>query len=193
MALEGDCVTTGKQRLLAEVRVGVRLGSPEASALGIQANGGSVVVIPARAITGYPILPDEPEKDPYKHFTPIVLRNAAGAVCTRAGQPARNAAGDLIVAVAHGACPEGETTVAVGRPGTTLLSLASVRPGYAVGLQVTWPPPSSGNEVPGAPATGNGRQPEAGDSEVAWLPFALVAAGAGALALSAGRRRVRRG
>jgi hypothetical protein len=161
VAMEGQCVTTGRQRLLGTVRVAVPLGSSVAQSLGISETSGSVVVIPADAVTTYPIMPDDPQKDPYAHFQPVVLVDSAGKICSQDGTSRKSPSGDILLAVAAGGCAPGTAAVVVGPQKVTLVDRATVRPGYAVGLPVTWPPPGTGDAGsepvrPSAPSSGKG-------------------------------------
>lgn len=190
VAMEGDCVTAARQQLLASVRVAVPLGAQAARDLGIDAQVGSVVVIPAEAVATYPIMVDDPEKDPYKHFAPVRLVDAAGNVCAEARDPAIDAAGDIVVPVPDGACGEVATLV-VGPRNVTLVDKAILRAGYAVGMPITWPPPSSGGPLP--PAVGSGAPSAADRAESGgwWIAAAFVVAvvvGTAGL-VGAGRRR----
>ncbi len=184
VAMEGECVTAARQQLLASVRVAVPLGAQAARDLGIDAQVGSVVVIPAEAVATYPIMVDDPEKDPYKHFAPVRLVDAAGNVCAEARDPAVDAAGDIVVPVPDGACGEAATLV-VGPRTVALVDTAILRAGYAVGVPITWPPPSSGGPLP--PAVGSGApiaadRAEGGDWWIAAVFVVAVVVGTAALA-----------
>jgi hypothetical protein len=189
VAVEGDCVTAARQQLLASVRVAVPLGTPAARDLGIDAEVGSVVVIPAEAVATYPIMVDDPEKDPYKHFAPVRVVDSAGNVCAEARDPSVDAAGDIVVQVPDGACREVATLV-VGPRKVTLLDKAILRAGYAVGMPITWPPPSSGGPLP--PAVGSGAPIAADRAESGdwWIAAAfVVAVVVGTAGLAGARRR----
>ncbi len=175
VAMEGACVTAARQQLLASVRVAVPLGTQAARDLGIDAEVGSVVVIPAEAVATYPIMVDDPEKGPYKHFAPVRLVDAAGNVCAEARDPSVDAAGDIVVVVPDGACGEVASLV-VGPRSVTLVDKAILRAGYAVGMPITWPPPSSGGPLP--PAVGSGAPTAADRAESGdwWIAAAFVVA-----------------
>ncbi|MBE0608394.1 MAG: hypothetical protein IH609_03370 [Dehalococcoidia bacterium] len=180
VAMEGACVTAGRQQLLARVRVAVPLGGQTARDLGIDIAAGAVVVIPAEAVATYPIMVDDPEKDPYKNFAPVRLVDAAGNVCAEASDPAVDAAGDIVVPVPHDACGEVATLV-VGPRNVALVDKAILRAGYAVGMPITWPPPNSGGPLP--PAVGSGAPvTTGGDWWVAAVLAVAVVVGTAALA-----------
>jgi len=184
VAMEGACVTAARQQLLARLRVAVPLGGQTARALGIDIVAGSVVVIPADAIETYPIMVDDFEKDPYRHFAPVRLVDAAGSVCAEARDPVVDAAGDIVVPVPDGACGNAATLV-VGPRNVALVDKAILRAGYAVGIPVTWPPPSSGGPLP--PTVGSGARATAGGGW--WALAALLVAAVVATAAFAGVRR----
>lgn len=192
VAMEGACVTAARQQLLARVRVAVPLGGQTARDLGIDIAAGGVVVIPAEAVVTYPIMVDDPEKEPYKHFTPVRLVDAAGNVCAEARDPAVDAAGDIVVPVPDGACGE-VATLAVGPRNVTLVDKAILRAGHAVGMPITWPPPSSGGPLP--PAVGSGAPIAADRAESGgwWIAAAfVVAVVVGTAGLAFTRQRPRR-
>lgn len=190
VAMEGACVTAARQQLLAGVRVAVPLGGQTARDLGIDIAAGAVLVILAEAVATYPIMVDDPEKDPYKHFTPVRLVDAAGNVCAEARDPSVDAAGDIVVPVPSCACGEVATLV-VGPRNVPLADKAILRAGYAVGRPVTWPPPSSGGPLP--PAVGSGAPITADRAESGdwWIAAAFVVAVAVGTAGFAGARRRR--
>lgn len=180
VAMEGACVTAARQQLLARVRVAVPLGGQTARDLGIDIAAGAVVVIPAEAVATYPIMVDDPEKDPYKNFAPVRLVDAAGNVCAEARDPSVDAAGDIVVPVPDDACGE-VATLLVGPRNVALVDKAILRAGYAVGMPITWPPPSSGGPLP--PAVGSGAPVTAGgDWWVAAVLAVAVVVGTAALA-----------
>lgn len=184
VAMEGACVTAARQQLLARLRVAVPLGGQTARDLGIDIAAGAVVVIPAEAVDTYPIMVDDPEEDPYKHFAPVRLVDAAGNVCADARDPVVDAAGDIVVPVPDGACGNVATLV-VGPRNVALVDKAILRAGYAVGIPVTWPPPSSGGPLP--PTVGSGARATAGGGW--WALAALLVAAVVATAAFAGVRR----
>jgi len=157
VAMEGQCVVTAKQRLLSEVRIAVRLGSPVGTQLGL-ADSGEAIVIPATAIQVYPIMPDDPQKDPYAHFTPARVINSAGADCSDGSTSERNPRGDLVISIDSARCPSAEAVV-VGPKQVSLLDPPVILKDHAVGQPVAWPPPGSGTRDPGAvpapPAVGS--------------------------------------
>lgn len=182
-------MTAARQQLLARLRVAVPLGGQTARDLGIDIAAGAVVVIPAEAVDTYPIMVDDPEKDPYKHFAPVRVVDSAGNVCAEARDPSVDAAGDIVVPVPDGACRE-EATLVVGPRKVTLLDKAILRAGYAVGMPITWPPPSSGGPLP--PAVGSGAPIAADRAESGdwWIAAAfVVAVVVGTAGLAGARRR----
>ncbi len=179
VAMEGACVTAARQQLLARVRVAVPLGGQTARDLGMTL-----------------------QREPWSSFRLRLLPPTRSWLMTRerplqelrAGAPGRcrrerlrrgqrsavDAAGDIVVPVPHDACGEVATLV-VGPRNVALVDKAILRAGYAVGMPITWPPPSSGGPLP--PAVGSGAPvTTGGDWWVAAVLALAVVAGTAALA-----------
>jgi len=186
VAMEGPCVTLAPRMFLAPVEAIVPLGSPLAKALGITETG-AVVVVPAAQVRAFPIMVDDPVKDPYVHLSPMVLLGSGNVRCiTGDARAAAIPSGDVVINATG--CENAETvSVAVGAPATVLMHPTHVRPGYAVPVELVFPPPETGTAVtPQAPETGNGAAAPmpaartAGDS-LADVRVVLLAGGAAVL------------
>lgn len=179
---EGDCLAGASGRRLAEVYVSVALGGPDAQQLGISQEAGAVLVVPASSIRDYPIMVDDPEKDPYAKLAPFVAVGPDGRDCGSAGADDRTPAGDILITLSAECSVTGMTLgLKVLDYGYLLNTSVTVREGYASGVRLVFPPPGSGRnpEAPAPPAAGNAAAPLTGQSwdSALWLmTFSVICA-----------------
>lgn len=159
VVVEGDCLDVEPHRLLSRVVVSVPLGSETATSLGVSQAAGAVLIIPGDDIRGYPLMPDDPVKDPYAKLQPFVAVTPSGETCGTASGSDRNARGDVIIVLLPKCASEGASLkLKVFERGYLLDSEITVRSGFATGVRLVFPPPGTSGpaETPGPPATGGG-------------------------------------
>ena len=193
--VEGDCIDVGPGFLLLRISVSVALGSEVAQQLGISQQQGAVLVVPAGDIRGYPIMADDPIRDPYEKLAPFVAVGQDGRECGRADSDSRNAAGDILIQLSADCAGDGSVVgMKVLSTGVLLDTRVTVHEGQATGVRMVFPPPGTANErpAPAPPLAGNAEvavRSEDGADATIWL-IAFVIACVASVALVSVRRRV---
>jgi hypothetical protein len=193
VVVEGECIDVAVKRLLARVYVSVALGSSVADTLGISQQEGAVLVVPAADIRSYPIMVDDPVKDPYVKLAPFVAVRQDGQECGRAQGDDRNSRGDILIPLSTTCSADGTLVgLRVLSTGHLLDTQLGVVSGHASGVRMVFPPPGTGEApVPAPPSAGNAALSLDSDSSAArtvWL-VSFGSACAAALTLVAVRRR----
>jgi hypothetical protein len=180
VVVEDDCIDVTVKRLLANVHVSVLLGSDAAQQFGISQEEGAVLVVPADDIRDYPIMVDDPVKDPYVKLAPFVAVASDGSECGRAEADDRNSNGDVLIPLSAECSVEGTVVgLKVLSSGLLLNTQITVHEGQASGVRMVFPPPQAASEtpVPAPPSAGNAAAQITADSPAdatLWLvAFAL--------------------